>query len=93
MRITRRAAPAGYVAVDKPLARLCFNKGTEVTLAGNNTNAYHIFNGWHFGCTITDTEGEDFDRICSDFLSYLDRSLGRYVVFYIRTADAHSVKA
>ena len=86
----RRYAPQGYTAVTKPLARQLYNAGVAVTLCGNNVNSFHVFGGWHLGCTITKDwpQGyESFDDIVSNFLSYLDHELGTYSVFYVKTSD------
>lgn len=86
--VTRRVAPQGYVAVTKPLAELLYNDGKSVTLCGSNVNTFHIFSGWHLGCTISkDIYTQCFNDSVNSFLSYLDEELGSYVVFYIRRED------
>ena len=92
--ITRRIAPQGYVAVTKPLAKDLYEKNIDVTLAGNNINAYHIFGGWHLGYTVNKKEVEEkttadhsFQDICNNFLMYLEDELGTYPVFYVKKED------
>ena len=86
--VTRRVAPQGYVAVTKPLAELIYNAGKLVTLCGNNVNVFHVFDGWHLSCTIIkDMHVQCFNNSVNSFLSYLDKELGSYVVFYIRRED------
>ncbi len=87
---TARLAPKGYVAINRPSAKRAFEAGLEVTVAGNNVNSFHIFNGWHLGCTIDKARhegeyGNDFDSIVANFMSYLDRELGTYPVFYVKS--------
>jgi hypothetical protein len=103
--ITKRDSPQGYVAVTKPLARKLYELGYNVTLAGNNINSYHIFEGWHLGYTINiasapssydpytkETTLDDFSYIVQSFLSYLDRELGYYCVYYVKETDYHLYK-
>lgn len=91
-RRTRHEAPLGYVAIDKPSAKLAFDAGLDVTIAGNNVNSYHIFNGWYLGHTINKARhegehGNNFEDIVSNFMYYLDSELGRYPVFYIKKGE------
>ena len=87
--VTGREAPEGYVAVTKLLAQSIYNAGKSVTLCGNNINAFHVFGGWHLGCTVSkDTHAQCFDDIVNSFLSYLDKELGSYVVFYVKKEDS-----
>ena len=88
---TRRTAPDGYQAITKPLARQYFDAGVPVTLAGNNVNNCHIFDGWHLGATVQRMRGErqTFDDICRNMLSYLEPELGYYLVYYIQKGVAH----
>ena len=81
--ITKRIAPLGYVAVDKREAKKAFDAGYDVTVAGNNVNSFHVFGGWHLGCTINNKEDADWQRHINAFLFYLDRELGSYPVFYV----------
>ena len=89
LRRTKRLAPKGYIAIDKPSAKRAFDAGLEVTLCGSNVNSYHVFNGWYLGCTIDKARhegsyGNDFDSILNNFLYYLESELGRYAVFYVK---------
>lgn len=97
---TKRYCPQGYVAVTKPLARKLYELGYSVTFCGNNVNAYHVFNGWHLGCTmnISERDGtynpytketipDDFQDVVNNFLSYLDKELGTYCVYYVKQSD------
>lgn len=88
---TRRLAPSGYIAIDKPSAAKAFDNGVIVTLCGNNVNSYHVFGGWALGISLDkarqDSYGNTFDSLCKDFLWALDRELGEYAVFYIKSGD------
>ena len=85
----RRIAPQGYVTVTKPLAKILYNKGVSIVLAGNNVNNYHIFNGWHLGCTIEENQKDiqSFEQLVNSFMFYLDNELGKYPVFYVKRED------
>jgi len=96
----RRLAPHGYVAVNKPMAKALYEQGITVTLCGNNVNNYHVFGGWHLGHTINrkeiDTQYAGFPDLaalytwehrCSDMLSYLDKELGTYLVYFVAAKD------
>jgi len=88
---THRQAPQGYKAVTKPLAKALFEQGVDVTLAGNNVNSFHIFDGWHLGCTMNlqrmaDGYMTSFDAMVDNFLWHLDRELGTYAVYYVPQA-------
>ena len=91
--ITKRVAPHGYVAVTKPLARKLYEQGRDITICGNNVNAYHIFHGWHLGCTInihqehtvdSNNKPIDFGDIIQNYLYYLEPSMGVYYVYYVK---------
>ena len=92
--VTRRQAPAGYVAVTRPLAKTLYEQGYAVTLCGNNVNSFHVFDGWHLGyATQKDNRHEapedrpTFDSIVGSFVSYLDKELGTYAVYYVKRED------
>lgn len=97
---TRRLAPVGYVAVTKPLAKELYEQGHAVTLCGNNVNASHVFKGWYLGYTITKQEMDiqaycphpTFAAIAGSFLSYLDKELGAYVVYYVKASAIQAHK-
>ena len=89
LRKTKRYAPKGYIAIDKPSAKRAFDAGLAVTICGSNVNSFHVFGGWGLGCTIDKAKhegeyGNDFDAILNNFLFYLDPELGRYAVFYVK---------
>lgn len=86
---SRRLAPAGYVSITKPYARLLYESGKEITIAGNNVNRFHIIEGWHLGYSTTMEEQEQrhFEDVCRYFLHYLDRELGSYAVYYAKQED------
>jgi hypothetical protein len=61
--------------------------------------------GWHLGYTINiasahssydpytkETTLDDFSDIVQSFLSYLDRELGYYCVYYVKETDYHLYK-
>ena len=98
--VTKRLATSGYVAVTKPLARKLYEEGKAITLAGNNVNSFHIFNGWNLGCTVkkeqvdrhcaqghTDEPSYMFESLVNNFLFYLDNELGKYPVFYVKREE------
>ena len=88
---TKRLAPQGYVAVNKNLAEILYNEHIPVTIAGNNVNSFHIFNGWTLGCTMVKNfivqygEENTFSRLVKGFMQYTERELGTYPVFYVET--------
>lgn len=92
--VTKRLAPMGYVAITKPFARALYEHGHAITLCGNNVNAYHVFKGWHLGCTSGDGATaqsyayprEAFDSILASFLFYPEPELGTYAVFYVKAS-------
>lgn len=98
--VTKREAPAGYVAITKPYAASLYEQGIAVTMCTNNVNAYHIFQGWHLGYTIDkkiDTDNGYGDYSFNDFVgSYLSYNangeLGNYAVFYVKASDIQGVK-
>jgi hypothetical protein len=83
-RTTNRTAPDGYIGIDKNLARELYEKGIEITIAGNNVNAYHIFDGWHLGCTPSKEAMQEtaFTAYLNAFMFSLEPELGTYPVFY-----------
>lgn len=83
-RYTKRLAPVGYVAIDRPSAKLAYEEGYVVTICGNNVNRYHVFDGWHLGYSFSRLSEADWEATVSSFMSHLDKELGRYPVFYIR---------
>lgn len=84
----RRIAPPGYIAVNKNLAEHLYNKGRNITLCGNNVSSYHVFSGWCLGYTVNSCDGKvKFQNHVNDFLSYLDKELGTYAVFYVKESD------
>lgn len=95
--ITRRSAPEGYVAVTIGLAKLLWDQGKDVTIAGNNVNSFHIFKGWYLSCTINKEEYSrymadsskvhDLQTVVSNFMVYLEKGLGTYPVFYVKKED------
>lgn len=87
--VTKRHCPTGYVAVTKPLAEQLYNANVDLTLCGNNVNSYHVFGGWHIGCTVKSIceDSTEFSSILVDFLHYLDPELGTYAVFYVKKSD------
>ena len=87
-KTTKRLAPDGYQAIDRPSAKMAYEAGLPVTVAGNNVNSYHVFNGWHLGCTIADCDDrQTFDSILANFMFYLEPEIGRYPVFYVKSTD------
>lgn len=96
--VTKRRAPTGYAAVTRPLAFHLYEAGKQVTLCGNNVNSFHVFGGWFLGCTIAKPLTDDYEcpqlekdmqffTLSNDFLSYMDKELGRYVVYYVKRSD------
>jgi hypothetical protein len=89
---TRRLAPVGYIAITKPLAQELYEHGHAITLCGNNVHAYHVFNGWYLGhtmrrCSMTEHyPSEEFAANVASFLSYLEKELGTYVVYYVKAS-------
>ena len=94
---TRRISPEGYRAITKPLAQAMYDLDYPITLCGNNVNSYHVFQGWGLGHTIIKkcTNGAPcpFGYRVNNFLSYMDRELGYYVVYYVRTEDLQAYNA
>jgi hypothetical protein len=86
---TKRIAPQGYQAVTRQLARCMYDTGYDVTLCGNNVNAYHVFQGWGLGCTVNYAlyNHYDFGSVVNNFMFYLEKELGSYPVFYVKTQD------
>lgn len=85
--VTKRHAPEGYQAITKPLARQLYETGTPITLCGNNVNAFHVFGGWHLGCTLIHDamRDEDFDDLVLRYtINNLDNELGTYAVYYVK---------
>jgi hypothetical protein len=93
-RRTQLSAPTGYVAITKPLAKQLYETGVEVTLCGNNVNSFNVLDGWHLGYSVCKPDidshsGYDwtFDSLCDNYLSYMHRELGSYIVFYVKWED------
>lgn len=84
--VTKRAAPDGWVAVTRPLAREKYDNGCTVVLCGSNVNSFHVFGGWRLGMPVhKDTlANRAFDEIVASFMSYLESELGKRPVFYVR---------
>lgn len=83
--ITKRIAPPGYIAVTRKLAEVLYDEGYAVTMCGNNVNSFHVFDGWHLGCTFQKEERNvSFETLLASFMSYLEGGLGTYPVFYVR---------
>lgn len=94
LRKTRRIAPQGYIAIDRPSAKLAFEADLPVTIAGNNVNSYHIFSGWYLGCTIDRVRcDESFESIVRNFCWFLEPELGRYPVFYVQASEVQALPA
>jgi hypothetical protein len=81
----RRITPKGYVCVDIHLAKRLFDQQIEFTIAGNNINSFHIFNGWYLGYTpsLEAMTEQTFDALLNNWIFYLDPELGSYPVFYV----------
>ena len=84
--VTKRIAPEGYVAVTRKLAELLYSDGYSVTVCGNNVTSFHVFDGWHLGCTVQRDilDDKSFDVLLNSFMFYLDSELGTYPVFYVK---------
>ena len=94
----QRHAPQGYVAVNRPLAEQAYERDVEVTLVGSNVNSFHVFGGWHLGCTVQKSKVDEqtnfgsFDSLVNNFLFYLDSELGKYARFYVKRSDLSKVR-
>ncbi len=91
---TRRVAPKGYVAVTKKLAERLYDEGKLIRLCGNKVRSWHVFGGWCLGMTACNQAAGSYDytfnELCENFLSYLDRELGSYIVFYVKHGDLYN---
>jgi len=83
--MNKREIPNGYKQINITQARKLWGTGAEITVYPNNVNSYHVFGGWHLGCTADeDRQAEStFDEFHNAWLSYLDSELGRYGVWLI----------
>ena len=84
--VTKRIAPAGYVAVTRKLAEVLYNESYPVTVCANNVNSFHVFDGWGLGCTFQNEKHDNnrFNVLLNSFMFYLEKELGTYPVFYVR---------
>ena len=85
--VTHRAAPNGYVAVTKPLAKILYERGVDTVIAGNNVNTFHIVGGWVLGWHVSADTYSSFEKDIRSFMCQLDRALGTYPVFYVRSEE------
>lgn len=72
--------------INKNTIKANFRKGIPFTgyMAGDNTNSYHINNGWHCGYLVKDVPTlEELNKLENNFKFYLEPELGRRVVYWV----------
>jgi hypothetical protein len=71
--------------INKNTIKANFRRGItfEGYISGNNVNSFHILNGWCLGMPVKCETLEELEKICRDFLWYLDKELGNRVAFWI----------
>lgn len=87
-RFRNRPAPDGwdYVSRDKVRPIWHDHEHWDICIHMNNTNVFHIFDGWNLGWepSIQMRRDNDFDSSITQYCWYQDRELGTYPVFLVR---------